>query len=251
MDDRHGDSRRTDTGWCEVPPTREAARELAQALKGCEGEFVSFQTCHMLALNPDYGNEVTPQGVYAFPKDWIIGLAEHHAKGRQRLRDTWFANLGFPQRPKAFTFSIGGRVLDTQSYREYEADQARLAAAIGAAHPEALPVIHAFTHNGKPMLGGEWDPRRMLFMTEHVVDEILGIRGREGSYRAHPEKPRLWRDLFLRMGIVALVDRNNWLTGDCPRQAAVFDDRAIVLHASFANPCAAEREPETFPAPRP
>jgi len=251
VNDRHGESRRTDTGWREVPPTREAARELAEALKGCGGEFVSFQTCDVLAVNPDYGNEVTPQGVYAFPKDWIIGLAEHHAKGRQRLRETWFATLGFPQRPHAFTFSVEGRVLDTESYREYEADQARLAAAIGEEHPEALPVIHAFTHNGKPRHGNVQDPRRMLFMTEHVVDEILGIRRQEGPYRTHPDKPRLWRDVFLTMGIVALVDRNNWLTGDCPRQAAVFDDRAIVLHAAFANPCAASREPGDVPAPRP
>lgn len=250
MDDRYEEPRVTDTGWSETPPTREAASELVQRLMECDGEFVSFQTCDMLAINPDYSNEVTPQAVYAFPKDWIVAHAEQHARVRRDLRGTIFASLGFSQRDRVFTFSIGGNVLDTLSYRSYERDQAILRHAIGEEHPEALPIIEAFSRGTKAYaLGTEFDARRMIYMTEKVVDTILGLTEREGPYKRHPQKPSLWRRLFLEMGIVALVDKNSTLTGDFPRQAAVFDDRAIMLGATFANPCSARREEARLPSP--
>lgn len=242
--------KRTDTGECGTPPTQEEAQRLAALLEPWPNAFVSFQTCGFLALNPDYSNEVTPQAVYGFPVDFLHANA---ARWNPRRRTTRLATLGCVRRPNAFVFSVSGRVLELSSYRGFLEDSERLDAFLAKEFPSARGVRHAWTFNGNPRHGTDADGRRMLGMTEHVVNDILGIQGQDATYKSHPDKPALWRRMFAELGFAALLDLQSQLTGgDFPRQIAVFDDSAITVLSSFANPCAAPApEPEPAgPGPR-
>lgn len=232
--------RKTDLDDGGLPPSQEAAEELLARLPEAPGYFVSFQQHDALALNPDYSNDVTPQGIYAFPADWLRLVVEAHLRtggGRTRL-----ANQGCVRRDNVFVFSVSGRIIEPPQYRDYLADATLLEGWLQERHPEGLGPLHAFTHNGRPQHGGDMDGQRLLYMTEKVTDRILGINDPDEPFAGHPDKPRLWREVFSAMGIHGLLDRQGRLTGgDFPHQLVVFDPDVIQLQASFPNPCRRDR----------
>lgn len=245
----HRDPRRTDTGGTAAPPNEDEAAALAARLRDRATSFVSFQDVPVLQVNPDYSNDVTPGGIYGFPVDWMLLVADgfvRHGGAGSRL-----ARQGCVRRPHAFVFDVAGRVLDLGSYRGFAEDAERLDAWVTRHHPDARHVVNAWRFNGNPQFGTDMDGRRLLGMSEKVVDQILGIAGSDDPYAAHPAKPGMWREAFLSMGISALLDRVSLLTGgDFPHQIAVFDEAAIVAVECFDNPCSAAGHVPSPPASR-
>lgn len=240
--------RRTELDDGGEPPSREQAEALLAQLPDRPGCFISFQDHDALALNPAYSNEVTPQGIYAFPAEWLrLVVAAHARTGGAKTR---LSNQGCVRREHAFVFTATGRVIEPPHYRDYLTDAGTLHAWLTARHEvRALDVLGAFTNNGCPKHGGDLDGRRLWLMTEKVTDCILDLYGPDEPFLTHPEKPALWREVFAAMGVDGLLDRQSMLTGgDFPQQLAVFNPEAIQLQAHFSNPC--RREPPAVPRPR-
>jgi len=232
------DPRKTSMDDGAPPPSRDQADELAARLQAWPSAFASFQNVPFLALNPGYSNDITPQGIYAFPADWIAMIAAGQKDLGARGRLSW---QGCVRRSHVHMFEVEGQMFDLQACRSYVQDATRLREWAAPHYPEVDGVIASWINNGRPTHGTDLDGQRLLMMTEAVVDRILGIdRDQEAPYRTHPDKPARWRELFLAMGYVGLVDRAHLLTGsDFPHQAAVFDEAAIRVLDAFENPCAA------------
>ncbi len=75
-------------------------------------------------------------------------------------------------------------------------------------------------------------------MAEKATDFIVKAEDYR-DFRHHPDKPRVWRELMVAMGIDAFEDRSYFITGDCRFQLAVFDPASVEIVAAFNNPAAA------------
>jgi len=224
-----------------TPYSATEAAALRDLLAPHAGRFVSFQDVEILALHDGYSNAVTPQGIYGFPVDWLAMLAADYAARPPRAGYSHhLKSLGFIRRPHLFTFALDGAVVDTATYTQWRADSARLHEMVR--EDEYLADLAArwqrTAHRHDPATGPGGDARSLLWNMERLIDAQLGLSG-DGPYLGHPEKPGLWRQMFVQLGYVAFIDHDNLLTGDLPHQVAVFQPTALSNVVATANPCAA------------
>jgi len=254
----HPDDFRTDTGYCEQPAPADEADALAEILEGHSGTWVTFRRGFDLRLDQPYSNQITPHAVYGLDSSRIATFARdfakriRSAKTAARKRDLpfhAFHALGYTRRPDAVVFSVEGRALSTESYLvspDDLGDWTRLRDYVGERHPGCVGIVE------------RWKPRReydrymsfrwAMWMTEKSADVIVGATGdTDAAFKAHPDKPRVWRELLQAMGFDAVVDRSGFLTGDSVHEIAVLNPASITVLAASRNPAAAERGIEEEP----
>jgi len=254
----------TDLGLGGPPPIAEEAMALHSKLAALPDDvFISFQDVDFLALNPNYSNWATPRAVYGIPVPWLRTISNVPGLTQKQMQRIPLANLGCARRPYALAFRIEGRVLDMNAFVNFPEHAALLRTELlERGRSELVSRVNNYLRSGLVDDPGKyWKEaqragRYMLYLTEEITDDFLGIRHQEGPYRQHPDKPETWRN-FLRMaGFDAVLDNASFLTGDFRQQIAVLDDSTIRLLEMFPNPCASHvQEPsplsEKIGAPRP
>lgn len=236
-----GPGEMTDSGYsAELAATRDV-RTLRDQLALHPEAWVSFRSDHSVKLAGSYSNHVTPEAVYAMPTDWVLKLAERYViTPVAERKDSWFHLLGYTRRPCAVLFNCNGRVVSTrQGYNQFDDDFERLHAYVKSNHPRALDRVENW--RPKRVYDENMGPRALFWMTEAATDVIVGSH-RYRDFNHHPRKPAVWRELMQAIGIDAFEDRNNFMTGDCSHQIAVFNPESIKIVSAFDNPAKAPSE---------
>ena len=227
---------RTDSGFVEDMATREQAAALRDLLTPHGDAWVTFRSDLDLRLDGRYSNHITPEAIYALDASRTAAQADFYASRKTRRNETYFHHVGYVRRPMAVVFAIDGRVASSQTYSDFHADRARLMEYVSLNYPKSM--LSAERWNAKR----EYDPylgfKALIWMTEQVADDIVGSVYWGDTFKHHPDKPRVWRELITAVGVDALEDRINFLTGDCGHQLAVLNPDAIRVLASFDNPAA-------------
>lgn len=240
---------RTDTGYSERLALPEEAAMLAERLEKHPGAWVTFRRGFVLGLDEPYSNGITPHAIYGLDASRIAAFARDYASKarwarsaarKQRLSRHVFHLLGYTRRPDAVVFTVEGRLLSSESYivtPDDLGDWIRLRDHVRERYPECLSIVEGW----KPQR--EYDRymsfRWPLWLTEKVADRVVGAKGDEDAvFKAHPDKPRVWRELLQAMDFDAIVDRSGFLTGDSDHEIAVLDPGRIKMLAAFPNPAA-------------
>jgi hypothetical protein len=252
---------KTDMGIDGTPLTAEEAMALHSKLTAEEAmalhskltallddAFISFQEVDFLELNPNYSNWVTPRAVYGIPVSWLRTMSNLPGLSKKKMQNTVLANLGCARRPYALAFRVEGRVLDMSTFSNFLDHAALLRVELSQrGRSDLVYRVNSYAASGRHEPEGYWTNskragRGILWLTEELTDEFLGISDQAGTYRKHPDKPETWRN-FLRMaGFDAVLDNTAFLTSDFPQQIAVLDDSAIRLLEMFPNPCASRAQ---------
>lgn len=228
---------KTDSGYVDALASRDDVLKLRDIVAQLPGAWVSFREDFSLAFNGTYSNHITPEAIYAMPADRVVMMADDyvHVSKEKQMRSL-FHCTGYTRRPAAVVFRPQGRIVSTENYADYPQDFDRLFSYVSQRHPDALHRLEG------------WKPKKhydaylascaVFWMTEKVTDAIVKAQEYRDFYH-HPNKPRVWRELMMAMGIDAFEDRNYLMTGDCREQIAVFEPSSVEIVAAFNNPAAA------------
>lgn len=237
MDDWRTQPPQTKTGFIEEPATPDQAARLSFMLDRFPRCWVTFRDGPKIDLDRPYSNFFTPHAVYGLDTAVIAAWADRFvtAKDAERRR-ALFHTIGYVRRPHMALFDVDGVVLSAQSGHAFPDLWEKLVAALGSGSLAAHVVER-------------WAPRRSydpgetfratMFMTEQCADALVGAEKYADAFTQHPDKPRVWREIFKALGIDAVEDRGGVLTGDCGPQIAVLNLDAIRVRARAANPAAA------------
>lgn len=234
------DIRATDRGDM-APVAGAEAEEAYLLLLPHAGTRVSFRGRFesVVEMSSDYSNDVTPKGYYGFETDFLLALLDEARKrGRRSRRRGHLDLMGFIRRPFAVIHGFEGAELDSSSYSRLAVD---LESSRGfwteAGLPSGASRADDFLRSAglRSIEAGWGQSHTLLLCMESCLDRALGIDGSEGPFRPHPDKPELWRRLFLFLGWDGFLDRNGVLTGDLPRQTAAFDTAKSSFSACLPN----------------
>jgi len=241
------DIRATDRGDM-APVSGAEAEEAYLLLLPHAGTHVSFRDRFepVVEMSGDYSNDVTPKGYYGFETDFLLALLDDARKrGKHSRRRGYIDMMGFVRRPFALIHRFDGAELDSSAYSRLSEDlNASRGFWPGAGLPSAASRADDFLRSPslRSIEAGWGQSHTLLLCMESCLDRALGIDGMEGAFCPHPDKPELWRRLFLFLGWDGFLDRNGVLTGDLPRQTAAFDTAKSSFSACLANPL--HRKPE-------
>lgn len=230
---------RTDTGYVEDPATPDHAARLSFMLDRFPRSWVTFRERPQIDFDKPYSNFFTPQAVYGLDSGVIAAWADRFVTSPASQREgALFHTVGYTRRPRLVIFSIEGEVLSNGSSHRFPDIWEKLQAQVSGSEAARLVMER-------------WAPRRsyaidetfraIMYMTEQCADALTGAERFGDSFTQHPDKPRVWRDLFLSIGIDAVEDRGGFLTGDCGPQAAVFNLDAMRILGRAVNPAGATR----------
>jgi hypothetical protein len=242
----------------------EDAQAVLDALRARPGAYVSCQDHHALELNPAYGNEVTPLGIYGFPRDYFAHLVWWWTKDLYSYPAT---GIEFAHRPNLFVFDLEGPILDTDFYASSvrARDMERLAEAWQPGSRAVRDLGFEVDATGVERTMRRWlrdsdrygdmpteeQAKHFLWAMESALNAMLPVvQAGDSGFYVHPNKPALWRAMLVSLGYVAFLDRHARLTGDIEQQVAVLQPEAIRNLSLFRNPINPAVRLETR-APRP
>jgi hypothetical protein len=248
------------SSWNDEPPrtdpgdmtrlTVPEAKELEALLLAQRGRWLSFQTVDQLGINLNYSNWITPQAIYGFEVDVLLKMlpaVEKYAK--QKDASPYIHRLGYLRRSDLFFFDVDGPVVQTETYTAVLDDLAKLRDLTMECGWEEMS--HRFAHwlrsrslNAERKTGYHGDTWALITAMDCAIDQHLNLFDQEGPYRHHPDKPSLWRELFVALGYSGFCDHHGVLTGDLMFQTAVFNETALRDVEHLENPL--HIEPPTF-----
>jgi hypothetical protein len=229
---------------------RQGAEEFLELLRQHPGAYVSCQDHNVLELNPAYSNMVTPQGIYAFPRDFIA----HMAWWLTMPRDNYpTSGVGFLHRPTLFVFDLDGPIADSDTYTHaalvHDLETLARQWQTGSPAVQNLPFEVDPGHAGH--IARRWlrdvvrhstdsadqQLKHLIWSSEKMVDSMLPTRDSDGDgYQEHEDKPALWRHLLAGLGYSGVADHHALLTGDIEQQLAVLQPTAIRNLVRLPNP---------------
>jgi hypothetical protein len=244
----------TDSGYVDTLADVGDVGALRDILSGYSGAWVSFRRDFDLSFKGDYGNHLTPEGIYGLPVDRVVAWAdEYRGLNRSARMKSDFHTAGFTRRPVGVVFKPSGPVVCTEDFFGVQEAFERLLAYVKDRRPKAVQAVEQWRpkNRGDRNLDRYLDSRSVFWMTEAATDAVVGSVEWRG-FRHHPDKPQVWREMMLAAGASAFEDRACFMTGDLLEQIAVFDENALEMLHAFENPAsAAAPEPSFVVAPPP
>lgn len=235
----------TDCGYVRTLASKEDVLKLHDLLAAHPGAWVTFRRDLELHFDGNYSNHVTPEAIYGMSTDYTMRKAAEYLKlSKVKQMNSYFHAVGYTRRPTAVVFRPAGRVVSTMAYsrEDFLNDLDRLSAYVKERYPE-VPSSVVEGWRPKRVYDDYMHAQALFWMTEKTADRIVGAE-MFGDFYHHPDKPRVWRELMNELGVVAFEDRNNFMTGDCQEQIAVFDPASVEILAAFENPAAAPPDAE-------